>query len=203
MHTTPCLLAGFWFQRRSYRDCYVVVDGEEKCFVLQSVNEFNSTRKRMSCVVQTPEGKLMLFVKGADNVMFERMAPGTGPLGGVTKVHLRDFANEGLRTLVIAEKELTPQYYEEWNQRCRNLSGSGCGSRLRRFEAWVWSVPPSHGRVSTGTTCGVRIQGACPRHRCGQASNAASLCREAPPLRRPQGTPHDSPRFPHYNTYKP
>ena len=38
-----------------------------------NINKFNSTRKRMSLVVRTPEGKIMLYVKGADNVMVERL----------------------------------------------------------------------------------------------------------------------------------
>lgn len=36
------------------------------------MNEFNSTRKRMSVVVRMPTGQIMLLCKGADNVMFER-----------------------------------------------------------------------------------------------------------------------------------
>jgi magnesium-transporting ATPase (P-type) len=38
------------------------------------VNKFNSARKRMSVVCRTPEGKLVLYVKGADNIMVERLA---------------------------------------------------------------------------------------------------------------------------------
>lgn len=39
-----------------------------------NILEFNSTRKRMSAVVRTPEGKIKLYCKGADTVIFERLA---------------------------------------------------------------------------------------------------------------------------------
>jgi phospholipid-transporting ATPase len=39
-----------------------------------NVCEFNSTRKRMSTVIRTPEGKVKLYCKGADTVILERLA---------------------------------------------------------------------------------------------------------------------------------
>ena len=47
--------------------------GRVEKYEILNVLEFNSTRKRMSVVVRTPEGKLLIYCKGADNVIYERL----------------------------------------------------------------------------------------------------------------------------------
>lgn len=51
------------------------------------VLEFNSDRKRMSIICRTPQGKVMLYTKGADTIMLARMAPGQEKVEAV-KEHL-------------------------------------------------------------------------------------------------------------------
>ena len=70
----------------------------------------------MSVVVETPDNRLMLYVKGADSVVYERLWPDT-PHQEVTKEHMKGFANEGLRTLVLGERELSRDFYEGWKAR--------------------------------------------------------------------------------------
>jgi phospholipid-transporting ATPase len=77
--------------------------------------EFSSERKRMSVIVRLPNGNLKIMTKGADSVMFERIKP--GEIDADTRDHLYDFSKEGLRTLVLAEKELDEEYYNTWNIR--------------------------------------------------------------------------------------
>jgi phospholipid-transporting ATPase len=48
--------------------------GAREEYEILNVCEFNSTRKRMSIVVRTPEGKIKLYCKGADSVILERLA---------------------------------------------------------------------------------------------------------------------------------
>lgn len=74
-------------------------DAEVVEFELLNVLEFSSARKRMSVVLRrinddSNEG-LMLLTKGADNVIFERLARGHEELRQTTDQHLEDFANEG------------------------------------------------------------------------------------------------------------
>ena len=45
----------------------------KKTYRVLHVLEFNSTRKRMSVVVQDDKGKIIVFCKGADNVIYERL----------------------------------------------------------------------------------------------------------------------------------
>ena len=53
----------------------------EHRYQLLHVLEFSSDRKRMSVIVRTPSGKIKLFCKGADTVIYERLgsAAPTGP----------------------------------------------------------------------------------------------------------------------------
>ena len=43
-------------------------------YILLAVNEFDSTRKRQSCLFQRSDGSYVLFIKGADNVILDRAA---------------------------------------------------------------------------------------------------------------------------------
>ena len=59
-----------------------------------NVLEFTSDRKRMSVVVRMPDGRIKLMVKGADNVICERLAPNQ-TFVDKTIQHLEDFATKG------------------------------------------------------------------------------------------------------------
>jgi phospholipid-transporting ATPase len=91
-----------------------VCDGEPQQFEMLNINKFNSTRKRMSAVVRTPEGGLELYVKGADNVMLERISKGsdTQPVSDAVKM----YGKEGLRTLIIAKRTIPEEEYAEWSK---------------------------------------------------------------------------------------
>uniref|UniRef100_A0A673LKT2 Phospholipid-transporting ATPase n=1 Tax=Sinocyclocheilus rhinocerous TaxID=307959 RepID=A0A673LKT2_9TELE len=67
--------------------------------------------------VRNPEGKLSLYCKGADTIIYERLHPSCSELMKVTTEHLNEFAGEGLRTLVLAYKDLDEEYFSEWKQR--------------------------------------------------------------------------------------
>jgi len=108
---------GWAFQGRSGTTMKVKrSDGAVKTYEHKAENKFDSTRKRMSVVVEH-EGKYLLLVKGADNVMLdpERSA------GDQTKLkeQLKEFSEEGLRTLVIGWKELTKEVYDDWMDKYR------------------------------------------------------------------------------------
>ena len=62
-----------------------------------------------------PGGGLVLYYKGADNIMFDRCDPKETGRALLTE-HLRAFAGEGLRTLVLARREISAAEYAQWNQ---------------------------------------------------------------------------------------
>jgi magnesium-transporting ATPase (P-type) len=55
----------------------VVVDvqGTRYSYDVLATLEFNSDRKRMSIIVRTPSNKLLLMCKGADTIIYQRLAP--------------------------------------------------------------------------------------------------------------------------------
>ncbi|KAI4314247.1 hypothetical protein L6164_027175 [Bauhinia variegata] len=115
---------GFFFYRRTPTMIYVRESHVEKIGSIQDVSyeilnvlEFNSTRKRQSVVCRYPNGRLVLYCKGADTVIYERLADGNNDIKKVTRRHLEQFGAAGLRTLCLAYKELHPDVYESWNEK--------------------------------------------------------------------------------------
>ncbi|KAF4147432.1 Phospholipid-translocating P-type ATPase C-terminal [Phytophthora infestans] len=82
-------------------------------YSILNVNEFNSTRKRMSVTIRTEDGRYFLYCKGADNVMMPRSK--VDQFSAKMDEELKRFASEGLRTLVICSKELTEEEYVAWD----------------------------------------------------------------------------------------
>jgi phospholipid-transporting ATPase len=80
-------LLGFRFHTRKPRSIFVDVLGRDQEYQILNVCEFNSTRKRMSTIIRTPSGKIKLYCKGADTVIYERLA-GNSPYAEATTAHL-------------------------------------------------------------------------------------------------------------------
>lgn len=78
-------------------------------YKLLNVCEFNSTRKRMSCIFRDPYGKIVLMCKGADTVITERLTRQSKDSEMFTKTqkYVDEFAEEGLRTLFLAERTIS------------------------------------------------------------------------------------------------
>lgn len=80
-------MLGYRFTTRKPTSVFVDIGGDSKTFEILNVCEFNSTRKRMSTIVKTPDGKIILYCKGADTVILERLAE-NNPYTEVTMAHL-------------------------------------------------------------------------------------------------------------------
>ncbi|XP_042020590.1 putative phospholipid-transporting ATPase 9 [Salvia splendens] len=89
----------------------------EWSYKLLNVLEFDSSRKRMSVIVRNEEGKLLLFCKGADSVMFERLAENGREYEKETREHVNEYADTGLRTLILAYRELSEEEYTLFNEK--------------------------------------------------------------------------------------
>ncbi|XP_019069588.1 phospholipid-transporting ATPase 3-like isoform X2 [Solanum lycopersicum] len=115
---------GFFFYKRTPTLIYVRESHVERMGQIQdipyeilNVLEFNSTRKRQSVVCRYPDGRLVLYCKGADNVIYERLRDGESDLKKRTREHLEQFGAAGLRTLCLAYRDLNPDVYESWNEK--------------------------------------------------------------------------------------
>lgn len=107
---------GYIFVGRDTNNIYLNIQGQEVTYRLLNIIEFNSTRKRMSVIAQDPrDNKIYIFCKGADNIIYERLKE-KNELSEETFTHLEDFANEGLRTLCIAYRNVPEEEYNNWNK---------------------------------------------------------------------------------------
>uniref|UniRef100_A0A673T2J0 Phospholipid-transporting ATPase n=1 Tax=Suricata suricatta TaxID=37032 RepID=A0A673T2J0_SURSU len=108
---------GFVFRSRTPKTITVHEMGTAVTYQLLAILDFNNIRKRMSVIVRNPEGRIRLYCKGADTILLDRLRPSANELLNTTADHLNEYAGEGLRTLVLAYKDLDEEYYEEWAQR--------------------------------------------------------------------------------------
>ncbi|AQK65519.1 Phospholipid-transporting ATPase 3 [Zea mays] len=115
---------GFFFYRRTpttvmVRESHVERMGsiQDVPYEILNVLEFNSTRKRQSVVCRFPNGRLVLYCKGADNVVYERLADGNHDMKKTSREHLEQFGSAGLRTLCLAYRDLSREQYESWNEK--------------------------------------------------------------------------------------
>ncbi|XP_061580904.1 phospholipid-transporting ATPase IA isoform X2 [Cololabis saira] len=104
---------GFVFSGRTPDSVIVEMLGGEEKYELLHVLEFTSTRKRMSVIMRTPSGKIRLYCKGADTVIYDRLAD-SSRYKEITLKHLEQFATEGLRTLCFAVAEVHESSYQHW-----------------------------------------------------------------------------------------
>lgn len=107
---------GFTVMGRSNDGIIINQHGVEQEYTVLNTLEFNSTRKRMSAIMRMPNGKIILFCKGADSIIYSRLKRGEqAELRKTTAEHLEMFAREGLRTLCIAMREIGEEEYQKWN----------------------------------------------------------------------------------------
>uniref|UniRef100_A0AAR5Q838 Phospholipid-transporting ATPase n=1 Tax=Dendroctonus ponderosae TaxID=77166 RepID=A0AAR5Q838_DENPD len=107
---------GFVFKERTPNSITIEVMGTKEVYELLCILDFNNIRKRMSVILRK-DGKLTLYCKGADNVIYERLKLGQDEVKAKTQDHLNKFAGEGLRTLCLAYCDLEENFFNDWKQR--------------------------------------------------------------------------------------
>ncbi|KAJ7978815.1 Phospholipid-transporting ATPase [Quillaja saponaria] len=100
-----------------------------RSYQLLNILEFSSSRKRMSVIIRNEEGKLLLLCKGADSVMFERLAKNGREFEEQTKQHINEYADAGLRTLILAYRELDEEEYNQFNKEFMEAKNSVSADR--------------------------------------------------------------------------
>jgi magnesium-transporting ATPase (P-type) len=114
---------GFEFIGRETDNVIVVKDpnGYQLRYKVLNVLEFNSTRKRMSLIVQNQQtGYIELYSKGADSIMEKLLKKGDPTHDAAvetTKAYIDDFSKEGLRTLMLTKKDISQREYDAWSAR--------------------------------------------------------------------------------------
>lgn len=91
--------------------------GETRKYRLMNILEFTSARKRMSVIVEDQNGSYLLLTKGADSIINDRLDKAKSTFLKETQKYVDSFAEEGLRTLFLAQRELSSKEYISWNAR--------------------------------------------------------------------------------------
>ncbi|XP_006898051.1 PREDICTED: probable phospholipid-transporting ATPase IK [Elephantulus edwardii] len=112
---------GYVFLSRTQDTITLMELGQTRVYQVLAMMDFNSVRKRMSVLVRNPEGSIILYTKGADTVIFERLSK-RDLTEKATEGALAAFAEETLRTLCLAYKEVDEGEYKEWSQRHMDAS---------------------------------------------------------------------------------
>ncbi|PWA97906.1 P-type ATPase, HAD-like domain protein [Artemisia annua] len=111
---------GFQFYKRTQSSMFVKeIDSSavevKREYKLLNLLEFSSSRKRMSVIVRDEAGQIFLFCKGADNIIFDRLGDGGRTYQHATTMHLANYAEDGLRTMVFGYRKIKDSEYEEWS----------------------------------------------------------------------------------------
>ncbi|XP_078265670.1 phospholipid-transporting ATPase IC [Rhinoraja longicauda] len=114
---------GFAFLSRTQNTITISELGIKRTYKVLALLDFNSDRKRMSIILRDPEGKVKLYCKGADTVIYERLHP-NNPIKDSTDEDLKAFADETLRTLCLAYKDISEGEFTKWNIRFQAASVS-------------------------------------------------------------------------------
>ncbi|CAK0900367.1 unnamed protein product [Prorocentrum cordatum] len=112
---------GHAFVGRDSQCLTVDIDGVSTKVRLLAVLKFNSARKRSSVVVEFNEGsdiragrlRHAIYTKGADSVIFARVKCSPSELQQTEEV-VGQFAEDGLRTLCLAGRDLQPDEVQRW-----------------------------------------------------------------------------------------
>ncbi|CEI94483.1 hypothetical protein RMCBS344292_08693 [Rhizopus microsporus] len=112
--------AGFAFINRKGKMLTVDILGQEYTFELLDVLGFTSDRKRMSVILKRPEpwNDIILYCKGADNVITERLDHDSEQQTILDKTHkdVDTFSENGLRTLMLAYRSIDNEEYASWKK---------------------------------------------------------------------------------------
>ena len=132
--------AGYRLSSRGGDGVKVSVDGEAapRAYRVLAVNTFSSKRKRMSVVVALPDGSLRLIMKGADNMVYDRLSATSDDqqraLRDSVARHLEGFAVKGLRTLAVAQRSIDSKSFESW-KRSYDEAAAAVEGRKAKLEA--------------------------------------------------------------------
>lgn len=99
---------------RGSKEMIVELFGERKSYEILAVNPFNADRKRMSVLLRdNSTNRFFAMCKGADNIMIPLCSLANSEVNNINR-SLLDLANMGLRTLIIAMKELNADEATSW-----------------------------------------------------------------------------------------
>ncbi|KAL0476648.1 phospholipid-transporting ATPase [Acrasis kona] len=104
-------LLGVEFIEKTIDQMVIKIKEKKFTFRILAVLEFNSDRKRQSVLVRDEQDRIILMTKGADMMLFPLLKQ---KIDSQTVAQLEQFASDGLRTLICAQRIVSEQFYHEW-----------------------------------------------------------------------------------------
>jgi magnesium-transporting ATPase (P-type) len=71
----------------------------------------------MTVILRQDDGRIKVLCKGADSIIIPRLANTKDPLIETTMRYLNEYANTGLRTLLLSERFMSEIDYEAWEEK--------------------------------------------------------------------------------------
>lgn len=111
----------FQFQKRTQNSITVRCRNQIHHFQLLNILDFNNYRRRMSIIIRRND-KIILYCKGSDHVIKQRLDPSEHDIIKITDQYLHNAACEGLRTLCLAWKEISENEYQQWSNQLKQVT---------------------------------------------------------------------------------
>lgn len=102
---------------------HIEIFGHTSKFKLLEILEFTSARKRMSVIIEDKKGKIWMLSKGADNKILERSREINTAKNKILRLEVDRLSVEGLRTLLLAKKEMSKEEYKRFKVDLENARG--------------------------------------------------------------------------------
>ncbi|CAH0560353.1 unnamed protein product [Brassicogethes aeneus] len=116
---------------------------EKLHFKILSILPFDSTRKRMSVIVQHPvTGEIILYCKGADTAVLPRLTSDEGndeqkKINVITQQQVNNYAKEGLRVLLMTKRVLSQVEFNDWYKKHLEIERSNDNIEKRLRESFT------------------------------------------------------------------
>jgi phospholipid-transporting ATPase len=129
---------GFTLVERTSASIVLDIRGDRRRYAILGIHEFDSVRKRMSILLECPNKSIKLLMKGADSSVLNIIdrcgninsrseadeVQSCAKTLSTTLEHLDNYAREGLRTLVVASRDLSQKEVEDWHSHYVKASSS-------------------------------------------------------------------------------
>jgi magnesium-transporting ATPase (P-type) len=91
------------------------INGKDTKYKVLATLPFNSTRKRMSVVIQDlSTEEITLYSKGADSIMLKLLSSDTLYVNETTEILKKMSETDGLRTLICAKRKIDNEEFKTW-----------------------------------------------------------------------------------------
>ena len=96
--------------------------GQEKKYKLLEKLDFDSSRKRMSIIVENENGEIVMFSKGAGEIIVDLLDIAKSPTLEDIELNMKELAKKGLRVMMIAYQIIPKKRFRGWRRKYQQVS---------------------------------------------------------------------------------